>query len=102
MAGVPFWSASNTRGPVPGTVEIEWEQEIDTSAAVPGTDMLRNTVVAVVFLVFVAPTSEAVLAQQQPGDVGYLDGIPDECEVTTILIDGFETGDLGGWTTRIP
>ena len=31
-----------------------------------------------------------------------LDGIPDECEVTTILIDGFETGDLGGWTTHAP
>ena len=38
-AGVPSWSASNARGPVPDTVEIESEHEIDTSAAVPGTDV---------------------------------------------------------------
>jgi len=42
-AGVPFWSASDTRGPVPGTVGIESEPEIDTSAAVPGTDMEQRT-----------------------------------------------------------
>ncbi len=27
-----------------------------------------------------------------------LDGIPDECEVITIFADGFETGDLEGWS----
>jgi len=31
-----------------------------------------------------------------------LNGIPDECEVTTILIDGFESGDTGGWSTQGP
>ena len=28
---------------MPGTVEIEWEHEIDTSAAVPGTDMYAGS-----------------------------------------------------------
>ncbi len=36
---MPSESAPRTRGPVPGTVEIESEHEVATSAAVPGTDM---------------------------------------------------------------
>ena len=36
---MPSSHAPRTRGPVPGTVEIASEHEIDTSAAVPGTDM---------------------------------------------------------------
>ena len=38
-AGVPLSSGFRTRGPVPGTVEIAPEHEIDTPAAVSGTDM---------------------------------------------------------------
>jgi len=36
---VQIRSSKPTQGPVPGTVEIESQYEVDTSAAVPGTDM---------------------------------------------------------------
>ena len=39
MGGRAVSDALRSRGPVPGTVEIESEHEISTSAAVPGTAM---------------------------------------------------------------
>ncbi len=39
MGALKSRGSSHTSGPVPGTVEIASEHEIDTSAAVPGTDM---------------------------------------------------------------
>ena len=46
--------------------------------------------------------SDAVGADLAYAATSNLNGIPDECEVTTILIDGFESGDTGGWSTQGP
>ena len=39
MIGRDNSSGRNTRGPVPGTVEIESQHEVEAFAAVPGTDI---------------------------------------------------------------
>jgi len=109
---------------VPGTVEIESQHEVDTFAAVPDTDMLDMVSDSVGADMAYAATfnGEQDVYYPRIGDydcningVGdqddiaggtsfdlNLNGIPDECEVTTILIDGFESGDTGGWSTQVP